>query len=451
MKKRILVGTIAFSDPIRGEKDGPMLHIVRHYQPEKVYLICTKEMFEKETTWHMNEQAIQMLQSDCKVEIIATKIEDPHSFDTTSKPILKICEQIKEQNPHRQILLNISSGTQQMNTVFGFLAMADPDTYLPIQVISRKNQNTATFNPEKDDLEEWFETNIDNEPGMENRCIEPKFLNFRKPVTQFQIESLIENYDYSAAYMLYKMNQRLFVEEVGTMLMHAKKRLNLEYKEADKLARQLRIKEELYPVKRMDISELIEFYLSMNIKQKRGELSDMTLRLEIMTEYIAKYIMENIMKIKLQEITTQNKKQNSKIYYTSKQKAEKKMEGITQYLNDKFKSEFVWGKPISSRILVYILEYLVKRDEFKRYRNCVQELGKFLDVVEQVRNPAAHTIMAVIEDAIRNAYGKDSAVLMKKMKDILQFIFGNQVPEWGYAIYDNCINSKVKQLLQQEV
>lgn len=449
MENTILIATIGFSDPIRGEKDGPLLHIVRHYRPEKVYLICSDKIFNLEKKWHSNERAIHMLDSKCNVTVMDMETDDLHSYDTISKRILRICEKIKQENLNKKILLNISSGTQQMNTILCLLSMVDQETYLPIQVSSKDNQNTKTFNPEKDSLEEWFEVNMDNEPDAENRCVQPKLLNFKKPVTQFQIESLIRNYDYSAAYTLYEMNRDLFIDDTGILLLHAKKRLNLEYKEASKLSQQLGLKNELYPVKRGDISELIEFYLSMDIKQKRGELSDMTLRLEIITEYIAKYMLENIMKIKLEDITTQKKKKNSILYNTSREKAEKKMKGITTYLNGKFRTEFDWGKPISARTMVYILEYFIQKTEFQKYKTYIEELGKFLDIVEQVRNPAAHTIMAVTDEKIRSAYGKDSDILMKKIEKVLRFIFGNEAPEEAYHIYDH-INERVVKLLQKE-
>ena len=44
MVKQVLFSCVGTSDPIRGEHDGPMLHIVRNYRPEAVWLFLTPEM-----------------------------------------------------------------------------------------------------------------------------------------------------------------------------------------------------------------------------------------------------------------------------------------------------------------------------------------------------------------------------------------------------------------------
>ena len=42
--KQILFSCIGTSDPLRGEHDGPMLHILRQYRPESVWLFLTSEI-----------------------------------------------------------------------------------------------------------------------------------------------------------------------------------------------------------------------------------------------------------------------------------------------------------------------------------------------------------------------------------------------------------------------
>ena len=44
MMKQILFSCVGTSDPVRGEHDGPMLHILRHYRPESVYIFVTPEI-----------------------------------------------------------------------------------------------------------------------------------------------------------------------------------------------------------------------------------------------------------------------------------------------------------------------------------------------------------------------------------------------------------------------
>ena len=74
MKNNILIAAVGRTDPIRGEHDGPILHIVRHYRPEAVILILSEEIGKEEAEYHHNETAIHLLDKDCKVEPIQTEI-----------------------------------------------------------------------------------------------------------------------------------------------------------------------------------------------------------------------------------------------------------------------------------------------------------------------------------------------------------------------------------------
>ncbi len=46
-KPCVLFSPVGMTDPIKGHKDGPMLHIVRYYRPKKVVLFLTGEIMER--------------------------------------------------------------------------------------------------------------------------------------------------------------------------------------------------------------------------------------------------------------------------------------------------------------------------------------------------------------------------------------------------------------------
>ena len=79
-KKCILISAVGKTDPIRSNYDGPMLHIVRHYQPEKVYLILTDDIAKKEEKWGQNETAIHFLDEQCDVIKDNTEIKNSRIF-----------------------------------------------------------------------------------------------------------------------------------------------------------------------------------------------------------------------------------------------------------------------------------------------------------------------------------------------------------------------------------
>lgn len=463
MKKYVLVTTVGKTDPIRSEHDGPLLHIVRHYRPEKVFLILTEEIEADERQYHHNEGAIHLLDPDCEVECIYTGIRDAHSYDSLSDKFVNICSKIKRSYPDGNILLNISSGTPQMETVMCMIAIAEPKYYIPVQVFSpqKRSNNTAIFDPKKDSLEEWFECNLDNlesdEGGemdpedSQNRCYVPGLLNFRKPIIQFQIESLIKNYDYAGAFQLYTENREFFTKESGTLLKHAMKRLNLEYEAANSLARESGEYADLYPVARADINRLLDFYNSIRIKQLRGELNDFALRLEIMAAQLGIYILEKHMNISIGSIASGRGQKNSTVMFLSQEKCKRCIPGLEEYLDEQFsdtkQGRFEWGRAVNALSIAYIVTYMCSKDRYIKYKNCAEELRAWAKLSGEVRNPAAHTIVAITDEDIRRSYSKGSAALCKNMKTILQQVFGNEAKGEAFEVYET-INHKCKSLLK---
>lgn len=451
MSEYVLVSAIGRTDPIRGEYDGPNLHIIRYYHPQKVYLVLSKEMEEKEMKYKQNQTAICLLDKTCEIELIRTKLEKASSYDELNPIFSKICDKIYAEFPDKKILLNISSGTPQMNSVFCMIALSDINRYVAVQVNNPEKKSTSTkaFQEGKDSIEEWFETDLDNEPDSQNRCEEPLLTNFRRPIVQFQIESLINNYDYMGAYLLYQQNQENFSDKVGALLNHATKRLNLEADEAKKIASENGWIKELYPVVRGDILRLVDFYNSMKVKQYRKELNDFSLKLEIMIEYLAIYILEKVMMIAIEDITMPYGKKSSQIVGLDKEKCVSKIPGIDTYLDKQFLAGYRWMSPINSLSIMYLIDYLSQQQKYQKYNQLIREMWKWIDVKDALRNPAAHTIVAITDDAFRECYdGKDSYKLCQAMQRGLKQVFGTEAKDEGYEIYDS-INKKVKELLSQ--
>ena len=70
MESSILVSVVGRTDPMRSEHDGPILHIIRHYHPERAVLFLTEEIEALESEYHYNEDAIHLLDKDCQVEMV---------------------------------------------------------------------------------------------------------------------------------------------------------------------------------------------------------------------------------------------------------------------------------------------------------------------------------------------------------------------------------------------
>lgn len=443
MQDNILISVVGKTDPIRGQHDGPVLHIIRHYRPGMAILLLSKEVGDEESEYHHNEEAIHMLDKDCEVKTIPTGIQDVHSYDDFAIRLLAICNNVRKEYPERKILLNITSGTPQMETALCMIAISDPDHYTAIQVSSpeRSANRSPMFNPREDLIEDWFETNVDNEEGNPCRCQEPQLLNFRRPMLQFQIQSLIGNYDYSGACLLYRDNKQNFSERTGMLLEHAKRRLNLEHKEAEQMAEKLGMKDKLYPIKRSDVAQLIEFFNSMRIKQIRGELNDFSMRLEIMTLYMGRYVLEKCMRVQLEDITIGSRTKNSYIMRLSEERCTRKIPGVGAYLDEQFSDKkqgrFMWGNPVNALSIIHIVKFLSGRSGYEKYGAVADEMIKWARLSGEVRNPAAHTIVAITDETIRESYGKDSRTLVKNICMVLQKVFGTEAKSDAFEIYEH--------------
>lgn len=454
MSKDILIAVIGNTDPIRGQYDGPLLHIVRWYRPEKVFMILTEEIARTELEYHQNEEAIHMLAPSCEVELINTGVRDAHSFDDFSLSFLSFCSRIKEEHPEDRILLNISSGTPQMQTALCMIALSDPARYCPVQVSTPEHSanRAQIFNPREDLIEEWFENDMDNLEETTSRCMTPKLLNFRRTIIQMQIISLIENYDYSGACQIYETEKESFSDTAGILLKHAKKRVNLENKEAEALALKLGLKSELYPFGRTGgMGKLIDFFNSMKIKQFRGELNDFSMRLEIMAEYLGIYVLENVMKVSLDSITIGHTVKGSHIMRLNKELCAKQIPGIEEYLDEQFPGRgFEWGKPLNALTIIHLITYLSKTERYEKYREAVSEMMKWVELSSKVRNPAAHTIVTITDDMIRESYGKDSAGLCRSMQRVLIQTFGTEAKKEAFDIYDT-INDRIRNEMEKSL
>ncbi|MBQ7021690.1 MAG: hypothetical protein IJN33_05230, partial [Phascolarctobacterium sp.] len=118
---KILYTPAGDTDPIRGFRDGAILHIIRHYSPDKVVIFLSAEMIEKEEERKVFTKAIKHLVPECEIEIIKENIVDAHHIDKLM-PLAEAFLKIRRANANAEILLNLSSGTPQMKTIMSFLA-----------------------------------------------------------------------------------------------------------------------------------------------------------------------------------------------------------------------------------------------------------------------------------------------------------------------------------------
>ena len=68
-KKYVLFSPIGRTDPVRGNADGPFLHILRHYKPVKAVLYLTKETYETHRKDNRYCEMARLVSPDTNCEI----------------------------------------------------------------------------------------------------------------------------------------------------------------------------------------------------------------------------------------------------------------------------------------------------------------------------------------------------------------------------------------------
>ena len=439
IKKYVLFSPVGTHDPVGVvDKDGKpsegsMLHIIRHYKPEVVYLYITKELNYNDNRY---EKAIKKFHPNCKVEKILSKVPENkvHSYDAFINDFKKTIDEINNNYKDYEILLNIASGIPQMKSDLILEYITRNIKLIPVQVstpIGASNFNSESKNEKiinkKIDIEKELDKIDKDKENTNNRCKEPEILSFKRAKIQSQIESLIKSYEYSAAYNLFSKVENiseLFDGNLLKYLEHAHLRVNLKYDEANKIIN-FQNNKDLTNVE----NELLEYYYVIKLKYKKGELSDFILRMSpFVTDLLFYYLKNNI--VELEEIFIDyngNKKISTGI---------RKILKTTLYKHPQF---------INLAILKEIKDYYIKTTNIiDSYTSSL--FDELREVEEKVRNKVAHRIININSKFIKQQVGLSSEKILKKNEELLKKVIPKI--DTNYFLYDD-INERIMDLLQK--
>lgn len=466
IKKYVLFSPVGTHDPIGVvDKDGKpsegsMLHIIRHYKPEIVYIYITKGLNHGDDRY---KRAIEKFYPKCKVENIFSELEKDkvNSYDAFMADFRKyIIEIYNEYNKKGyEILLNVASGTPQMKSNLILEVITNNIKLIPVQVstpIKDSNFNSknnkkilvcptcgASIENKEEDIYTYTEKDLDRidieKENKENRCKEPGILSFKRAKIQSQIESLIKNYEYSSAYQLFiedrKDISQLFNDDLKKILHHAYLRVNLKYDEANKIIN-------LQNKGLTDVeNELLEYYYVMKLKYKKEELSDFILRISpFATDLLFYYLQINVPA--LNEVL-QDSKDGKQICINSS--SDKNLINIYNRIYNKNKELKKEDNFISLARLITIKDYY-KNKKNNINANVCKLFDKIRNIEKNVRNDVAHRMINITEEFINEKVGLSSEDILKKNEELLKIV----IPKININdfIYDE-INNKIIELLQK--
>ena len=439
--ERILFSPLGDTDPVRGCYDGAMLHILRHYQPERVVLFYTQDMAEKEHRDHRYTRAIHRTASDCVIEEIFTDIQEAHLYESFSQILPQEVLRLRSENQGAQILLNLSSGTPQMKTVLAMLA-ADMENCVGIQVAapSRTSNRANEATQDAEDIDALLENNFDEEEGAENRCDEPPLGIFRYYAERSRIRSLIESYEYAAALKIARRSP-LVPPEASLLLSHAEQRSMLLTEEAKAILREYRGKK-LFPFIGKT-EELVEYFLMMQIDQETGRLSNLMLRMiPFLFGFLMEYVVQNV-KIPIHMLCERRRNKQCLV----RGKLEKQERELLIYLDRVFTDGYR-DTALSFYILYHLCFYA---GETGRTGDSVLHAGMMAELeqikeLRDLRNEAAHEIVNVTEARFRQKVGMGSQEAVSCFCRMLALVYGDKVRAMRSAYRD--LNAWIGQALE---
>lgn len=446
--KRILFSPLGDTDPIRDCHDGACLHILRHYQPERVVLFYTKDMENKEQRDHRYTRAIHKLSPNCAIEEIFSGIVAAYLYEEFSKILPEAVQSVRDRYPEHEILINLSSGTPQMKTVLAMLA-ADTERCRGIQVPSHSGKSNRKNKPASDDVDVdiLLEVNVDDEEGAKNRCEEPPLSVFRYHAEKNRIISLIHAYEYNAALTLARSSS-LVPADAKQLLKHAAARTDLLPDKARKILAEYNGQKLFLFTGEEEL--LIEYFLIMQIDQENDHLSNFMLRISpFLDKFLLDYVQKNV------RGGRQNPKNILNLSRYIKRKGgykleRERIEQTAPKLLTRLDREYGGYKDsdLSFTLLIYYCDYMQEEGltkDTKLHDDMMAELGKLGDI-RILRNNVAHQITNVTRESFQKVTQMTPPALMAIFTQMLTLVYGGKVKE-ALTTYSR-INSWLEEALE---
>ena len=433
---RILFTPAGDTDPVRGYYDGAILHILRHYEVDKVIVVLTKDM-EKKEEWGCYTTGIRYGFPDMEISYIRTGITEPHKYEVLTQ-VQDEFDKVYRENPEAEWLINTSSGTPQLKTVMALLVIDYPHAKA-IQVSTPEGASNKN-NPACKNLEEVLEmldNNLDEEDDAKNRCDEPPLYLLKRHGLIRQIISLVENYEYDGALRIVRQNKDCgFSEDTEKLLQHAVYRRDLMWKKANQEISQ-------YEGKPLLVSpdDFTEYFRVMEMRQRKKQYPEFIVKLSpILLQLGTKYIQS----LQRFELSKCGYKDRDGTFIIDREKTNQAYPGLIAHI-EKILEKKMQGGYLYFSTIVWICEYL-KENQYRgdeKHENVTGIFEKLRIVEEKTRNPVAHEITNLSDERIRELTaqskknplgivgGLSSKEIMKLLHDAVRLIYGRDI-RWNY-------------------
>ena len=416
---KILISAVGDTDPIRNFHDGPLLHIVRVYRPEKIVLVHSERSLTK------HDKLVKALKSikDYSPEIIQDGGVLPDAqvaiFDKMYDTVSSI---VKKYISDDEIILNISSATPQIISAMFAVNRISDFNVTAVQVVTPQHKsNEGLRHDNQEDIDTLIETNLDNQSDYENRTLEDTGSKFSQDLTKRNLKALIDNYDYQGALELLRALKLPKKQESFSNIKELRKKLT-EISDTIKIQG---MPDKIVKAKLLSnqAKSALNSYLNIDRNHKQGNIAEVLIRVKSLVEFILEDYLNNHF---LDVITY---KEDGKPFLN----ASKYPEILKKFQEDaKMRGQEYHSGYLSLPAYIGILKFFEPNHDLLKHIYKIQEIN-------QVRNQVAHSLQAFDRENLTKV---SSAVFESKQILLASFDIDNH---W-FSFYED-LNQEIKKLL----
>lgn len=427
MGMKLLFSPLGGTDPISNTNmyDGAMLHIVRHYRIDKVYFYMSREIIQYQEADERYTYCLKKLGELQNREIQYEMIRRPElievqDFEIFYREFKEEIDKIRnEMGEDDELILNLSSGTPAMKSWLLVIRTMNELSCKAVQVVTP--DRAMNEHRHKDyQVKELWELDPDNEEGAENRCREvpcPSLFRVRQEVN---IRQLIREYDYHAARELaaeLKDHEKSYMK----LIQVAEKR---ELLDIDAVERALRTNhlDQLYslPITEVEERDIFEYALVLQIRLRRGEYADFIRAISPILYRLFKQILEKRFRILLGNYVRWQRTggvETKAVWDPEKLSKDVTGREIRGILNEAYEAR--GGFRCGDVYPVHMQRIIQTKSDDEELKELVGELR---EAEEKVRNLAAHQIVSVNDNTIRQwTRNHDAEWIMNKIKEAFEY------------------------------
>lgn len=437
----VLYSSFGTTDPVRGMRDGGLMHIMRYYRPDAVYLFLSAEMIRLDQKDNRINKTFEYIRENWEgyapqVIRYETEIEDPSDMDILMDPMNTLFEKVLTENPKAEVLLNLSSGTPQMQIIMAQMALDPRYNTRGIQVKNpeKKSGTAERTNDEKKGypVDEALGLNEDEEPGFPNRCCEPKMTAVRREAVRNQLESLLQHRNYDA---IAQMGADL-PAPIPKLAKHLDYRSRFLLRDAEAEAAGLSglgllADKGKYPP---EIYKMVEFFAVLKNMVSMTRYTDFVLRVNPFIIRLQLAMLQNL--LRSHHLTEQDliiTRGNHKLL--SPTLIRRNAPGLEAAMLKRFGNKLLEERDVSIVALNVMLNHFGEDAAAMKLLDACEKINQVL------RNPAAHDLFAVTDHEIRGICGlKAGEIIAGLEKELIRVLepYGDKNLKRRINIYDFC-------------